>query len=260
MSCRDGFTARGEVRVLNARIGEVLSFEGASLSSPGGQALDLEGVKATALALRPRRPPEGAVNLTNAQIGIFDDDERTWPATLRQHGFAYNTLGNDTIDVRARIRWLERDPGGYVPHIYDQLATAYRRSGWEDAARQVAIAKQRRRRSVLGPAGKLLNWVLYATVGYGYRTWLAGAWLTLLAALGTLVFSRVRMIPDVPHPAPFHPLGYTLDVLLPIVKLGQTTDWQPAGDALYLSWALTGAGWVLTTAVVAALTGVTKRD
>ena len=48
--------------------------------------------------------------------------------------------------------------------------------------------------------------------------------------------------------------------MLPIVSLGQKNAWQPQGSALYWSWALTGAGWVLTTAVVAGLTGILKRN
>jgi hypothetical protein len=47
----------------------------------------------------------------------------------------------------------------------------------------------------------------------------------------------------------FHPIAYTLDVLLPIVDLGQQNAWLPKGAALYWTWALTGAGWVLTTPV-----------
>jgi hypothetical protein len=105
--------------------------------------------------------------------------------------------------------------------------------------------------------------LLYLTVGYGYRTWLAGAWLAGLLALGTWVFSRAypgQMTPSVTHPPAFHPLAYTVDVLIPIVSLGQQNTWQPQGTALYWSWALTAAGWVLTTAVVAGLTGILKRD
>jgi hypothetical protein len=38
--------------------------------------------------------------------------------------------------------------------------------------------------------GKLWNWLLYVTVGYGYRTWLAGLWLVGLLSVGALVFDR----------------------------------------------------------------------
>jgi hypothetical protein len=41
------------------------------------------------------------------------------------------------------------------------------RAGHEEAARRVAIAKQRHRRQVLNPASKMWNWLLYLTIGYG---------------------------------------------------------------------------------------------
>jgi hypothetical protein len=65
------------------------------------------------------------------------------------------------------------------------------------------------------------------------------------------------------HRPPFHAAAYALDLLLPVVGLGEKSVWQPRGSAAlywYWSWALTVAGWVLTSAVVAGLTGILKRD
>jgi len=260
MYCWKSFTANGEVRLPGARIGGFLSFRQARLTNPGGVAVDLEAATAQTLTLLPRQPPDGIVDLTNAMVDAFRDDEATWPATLRLRGFTYDSLENDSIPVRTRLRWLTRDPGRYIPQIYDQLAAAYRRAGHEDAARHVAIAKHRRRRSVLGPAGKLLNWLLYVTVGYGYRTWLAAAWLAGFLIAGIAVFSHVQMTATVAHPGAFHPVGYTIDLLVPFADLGLKNNWQPSGSYLYLAWMLRGIGWILTTAVVAVLTGVIKRD
>jgi hypothetical protein len=55
-------------------------------------------------------------------------------------------------------------------------------------------------------------------------------------------------------------VAYTLDVLLPIVDLGQEKAWYPQDSARVWTWVLTGAGWVLTTTVVAGLTNALKRD
>ncbi len=79
----------------------------------------------------------------------------------------------------------------------------------------MAIAKQWHRRKVLSPPGKLVDWLLYLTVGYGYRTWLAALWLAALLSLGTQLFDSDQMTragTTAPH---FNALGYTLDVLLP---------------------------------------------
>jgi hypothetical protein len=46
----------------------------------------------------------------------------------------------------------------------------------------------------------------------------------------------------------------------PIVNLGQEGGWVPHRWAAVAYWALILVGWVLTTAVVAGLTGVLKRD
>jgi hypothetical protein len=262
MFCREGFTAEGELRLAGARIGGELDLGGAHLINPGRWSLDLEEADVAALVLLPARCLD-AVDLANARVGSFRDDPASWswlPMSLVLQGFVYDRLENDRMKVRERLIWLQLDVGGYIPQAYDQLAAAYRSAGREEAARKVAIGKQWRRRTVLNPAGKLLNWLLYVTVGYGYRTWLAGAWLAGLLIASIAVFSNIRMAATTAHPASFNPLGYTIDVLVPFADLSLKNDWQPSGGYLYLAWALRGIGWVLTTAVVAAVTGVIRRD
>jgi hypothetical protein len=259
MFCRDGFTAEGAMFLYGAKIGGRLNLTAAVLSNPDGVALELGAATMAELVLLPAEVPTGAVSLTNARTISFGDDETTWPTTMYLRGFTYETLGNDNIGVRARLAWLTRHPGGYVPQLYDQLAQAYKRTGQEGAARRVGIAKQWRRRSSLNP----LNWLLYLTVGYGYRTWLAGIWPMVLAGIGTPVFSHAfadHLFQANPHAPAFHPVAYTLDILLPIVDLGQEKAWIPQGFAVYWAWGLIAVGWILTTAVVAGLTGILRRD
>jgi hypothetical protein len=264
MFCRDGFTAEGTVRLVGARIGGRLSFKDAALINPAALAVDLEAATAGELVLRPRST-EGGVNLTNARVGLFGDDPEALtaitPGRLLLRGFTYETLDSDDADVRARLRWLSQHQHGYTRQIYDQLSAAYRRAGDEESARKVAIAEQWRRRAVLNPAGKLTNWLLCLTVGYGYRTWLAAIWLAGLLGCGTWIFDRAHpahMVRTDTHGPAFHAVAYTLDVLVPIVDLGQQEAWQPQGAAMYWSWAFMAAGWVLTTAVAAGLTGLAK--
>jgi hypothetical protein len=260
MFCGGTFTATGEVSLVGARIAGRLIFKGASLDNPGGTALDFEAANVTTLILLPRQQPNGAVNLSNARVGTFLDDSATWPPVIRLRGFTYDSLENSTITPRSRLRWLTRHPGGYAPQLYDQLAGAYRRSGDEQAARKIAVAKQWRRRRAFNP----LNLLWYVTVGYGYRTWQAAIWLVALVVSSTWVFSGAypaHMIASGSHPPAFQPFVYSLDLLLPVIGFGQKSAWQPQGPALlYWSWGLTGAGWVLTAAVVAGLTGVLKHD
>lgn len=252
-------TALGCVHLPSARLGSHLDLRGASLANPDGLALDLEAARVGHLILRPAHRPAGTVDLTNVQVGVFDDEPATWPDSMLLRGFTYEALENDQISVRNRLQWLKLHPDGYTPQIYDQLATAYRRAGRAEAVRRVGVAKQWRRRSVFNP----LNWLLYLTVGYGYRTWLAAVWLAALAVLGSWVFTQAEthhLMQPTPAAPTFQPLAYTLDVLLPIVDLGQDKTWTPHSWALYWSWALIAIGWILTTAVVAGLTGIFKRD
>lgn len=258
-----GMSVQGAVRFAGARVKQRLDLREAILENPGDVALDLEGAEAAALNLLTRQRPQGTVILANMRVGSFHDDQVTWPAVLRLDGFVYETLENASIDVRGRLLWLARNQAGYVPQLYEQLAATYRKHGHEEAGRRVAIAKQWGRRAQLNPPGKAWNWLLYLTVGYGYRTWLAVVWLIVLTAIGSLIFGQsypAHMVAaTTPAPA-FHPIAYSLDVLLPIVDLGQQTAWLPQGAALYWSWALAGAGWVLTTAFVAGLTKVLRRE
>ena len=62
------------------------------------------------------------------------------------------------------------------------------------------------------------------------------------------------------YPMPFNATIYALDLLLPIINLGQQDSWQPTGPALGMYWALIILGWVLTSALVAGLTGIVKKD
>jgi hypothetical protein len=270
MFCKDGFTAEGEVNLGGARISASLDCSGGHFSNQNGYALNFERANATTLILLPLEKPNGAVKLTNAKVGSFDDDPATWPASLYLRGFVYDSVvkDQDQVSVKLRCRALrDLDPDGYSPQPYEQLSAAYRRAGDVQAARRVAIANQWHRRSVLSPLGKLWNWLLYLTVGYGYRAWLAGLWLLAFLCVGTWALDRANDLQllepakDRPAQQPtFHPAIYALDLLLPVVNLGQETAWIPRGWAEPWTWALVLAGWALTTALVAGLTNVLKRD
>jgi hypothetical protein len=137
----------------------------------------------------PARPPEGTVNLTKAQVGSFFDDPGSWPTKLNLDGFIYDSIEDRGVTVDDRISWLKRHQSGYAPQIYDQLAAAYRRAGRVADARQVSIAKQRCHGRELKLPGRAWSWVLYLTVGYGYRKWRAALWIIWLLVVGSIVFT-----------------------------------------------------------------------
>jgi hypothetical protein len=262
----EGFSAMGEIHLAGAHVGGTISFDGATLTLNGG-ALTLEELRAATLILQPASAP-GCVDLTHAHVGVLADDPISWPAQIRLRGFAYDALHErSTIAAGKRLNgWLSRDPEGFIPQPFEQLAAVYRNGGRDDDARKVMIAKQRRRRSTLSLPGRIWNTLLHWSIGYGYRTWQAGLWLLGFLLVGWVIFAEAYPAhmtaakgsgQALPH---FQPFIYALDTLLPVVDLHQQDNWIPQGLAQWWAWVSILAGWVLTTAVVAALTGLIKKD
>lgn len=265
MACQ-GFSVHGEVDLDGARIGLGLVLDQASFTNPGGAALILAELRAEALLLRELAQPPDKVVLLGAQVGTLFDDPASWPRTIDLSAFTYDSLFERfPVSARQRLDWLGRNPRGYSPQPYEQLAAVYRRAGRDQDARTVAIAKQRARRRTLPLPARAWSLLLDGLIGYGYRTWQAGLWLVGFWLAGWMVFARAYpgsltpAKPGEPQPA-FKPLIYALDTLLPVVNLHQEDNWLPRGGAQWWAWSSILVGWVLTTAAAAAFTGVLKRD
>jgi hypothetical protein len=269
---RHGFTADGDVLLIHAEVGNQVNFTNATLGATSGFGLHLGGARAGSVWLTFAAPPAGRVRLSGLQVESMFDDPDTWPAALELVGCTYRLLIGrkpaapgqplpiERVDVRKRLDWLRRDPEGYAPQPYEQLAEAYRNSGQAAEARRVLLEQQRRRRATLRWPGRMLGYALDGLVGYGYRTWLAAGWLALFWALGTLTF--VVQPPDARDPAAApepNPALQALDLLLPIIDLGHDGAWNPVGWSQYVAALLVLAGWVLTTAVVAGIARVFNR-
>ncbi|WP_030303642.1 hypothetical protein [Streptomyces katrae] len=271
----DGFVANGTVRLRGARISDNLTFEGAVLNGPPdghGPSLVALLMQAVDFDFTLARQPSAAVDLRGAQVSYLHDSDCSWPEVVELDGFVYGSIKVDEAgerreavgrrdSVARRVAWIRRSPG-YNPQPYEQLASWYRKAGHDDDARRVLLAKQRHRRQILPPAARLWGRLLDATVGYGYRPWLAGVWLLALTLLGTLSFGTRS-----PNPvkqgegAPFQPLVYTLDLLIPIGGLGQRTAWYWSNGSLeWLAYLLIAFGWVLTTAVIAGVTRTLQKS
>ncbi|MCQ4206606.1 oxidoreductase [Streptomyces longispororuber] len=281
LNLSDGFTSDGTVRLRGARVSDTLTFAGAVLNAaPGGDGTALAGplMQVTDFDVTCAQSPSGTVDLRGAQVSRLRDNEHSWPETVELDGFVYGSVetleaveateAGERREVRRRrqsvayrVGWIRRSPG-YSPQPYEQLASWYRTTGHDDDARRVLLAKQRHRRRTLRPAAQVWGHVLDMTVGYGYRPWLAGIWLLALTLLGNLAF---RTQPPTPvkegEGAPFQPLVYTLDLLIPIGGLGQRTAWYWSNGSLqWLAHLLIAFGWVLTTAVIAGATRALQKD
>ncbi|MGD6743105.1 oxidoreductase [Streptomyces sp. BH106] len=258
-----GLRTDAKVRLRGAQVEDLVSFQDAELMGPGASLMCV-AMQAGAVDLRFARVPAGSVNLRNAQASRLQDDPRTWPATLGLDGLTYDWLGETAgtrrEDVTNRLAWLRRQPV-YAPQPYEQLASHYRRCGHEDEARRVLLVRERRRRATLGPAGRAWGWLLEATVGYGYRPWIAGIWLAALTLLGTAVFAAHTPVPNKKGEGPpFNPVAYALDLMVPIGGLGQRGGWHwDEAGVQGLAYGLIAVGWILTTTVVAGVTRTLSR-
>jgi len=256
-----GFTVHGKIGMSNATIRSSLSFKGAILDTAAGEeALACRGTTAAALFLQFREPPRGGVDLSRTKAALIWDAPATWPASLILDGTVYDIL-RPTLHAGERLPWLGRDPDGFTPQPYEQLAVVYRRHGWDAAARTVLVAKQRSLRPTLAPPARLWSLLQDATVGYGYRP-LRAVWLLVcLLVVGSALFAARPPEPVGGGPYPrFQSVIYTLDLLLPLVDLGQERAYEPSGVMQWVGIVLIGTGWLLATTVAAGAGRVLRRS
>jgi len=166
------------------------------------------------------------------------------------------------IPARDRLRWLARDPDGHQPQPYQQLAAHYAAIGQPAQALAVMHERERIQRRTMTPFGRAWSLLQDITVGYGYKPWRAMTWLALLVVTGSLVY---HFAPPPPFPSGIVPIPhfnsviYTVDLLLPVVDLGQKHAFNPAGAEQWLSYLLIAAGWVLVTTIAAGAARVLSR-
>lgn len=262
MECDGGFTARGQVTLHGARIAGQLTFRDAVLTGTP-VSLHLRRLQADELCLRTAQPITGAIWLAPARVGTLDDDPAVWPAEIWLSGFTYDVIRDPAgrVPVSERLDWVSRGPFGYQPRPYEQLADYYRRAGHDVQVRHVLLAKQRHERTTLSAPRRAVGRLLDATVGYGYRPWLAALWLALLLTAGTIVYTiqPPHALTGGPVP-PFNAFFYTLDLLIPIGAFGLRSAYASSGPAQWLAYTFITAGWILATAVIAGITRAIRRD
>ncbi len=134
--------------------------------------------------------------------------------------------------------------------------------------------------------GQRINkWLLGTVMRHGYRpgraVWLIVALYLFCLSIFLLGQSREGFVPArpplnstvkpvatecSPEYACFRPVGYAIDVVVPLVKLGQAEAWRPNADSawgslcLYTSWAATILGWGLSSIAVLGFTGLVRKE
>ena len=254
-----GLTAAGELRLAGAAVGGDVLLERARLRNPSGIALNAITLRAVVLSLELAEPAQGLVDLRHASIAILRDDPAVWPDQLSLEGLSYQAL-EPRLPARHRLRWLARDPRGHQPQPYEQLAAHYNASGQPAQAVSVLYARERSQRRALAPLARAWSRLQDLAVGYGYQPWRALVWLAVLLGAGSAVFALAPPPPLQAGVAPhFNAFVYTLDLLLPVVDLGQKHAFNPAGLEQWLSYVLIASGWILVTTIAAGAARVLSR-
>ncbi|HEX6153768.1 MAG TPA: hypothetical protein VFZ19_09635 [Solirubrobacterales bacterium] len=209
----------------------------------------------------------GGIDLRHASVRTLWDEpgnEAEGLTSLRLEGFQYEILAVPRT-AQQRLGWIEHSQGkGYYPGVYAELASAFRRIGHRGDARQVEIEGARRSIQQL-PQWRprwLWNKLLWITTGSGYRNWLAGLWLLVLLAIGSLAFwcGEDTFLPLADHHPDFNPVLYAVDATVPVLEVGQQKAFAATGWLRWMTLFLTVSGYALVTAVIAAAAGLLNPD
>ncbi|MGR6969866.1 oxidoreductase [Streptomyces cynarae] len=258
------FECRGGIRLDDGRFGDAVDLDRARFVLDDDQELSLRRVQTPELRFLGDRPERGKVILSGARIVNLVDRWTSWPGLgdLHMGGFAYeNLVPQDAFPLARRLEWVAAATAEYNPEPYERLAAVLRNSGEDEDAREVLLAKQRRRRETLPLAAKLWGYVQDWTVAYGYRPGRAAVWMAVLWAAASIAFSHASHPPVSKdgHPA-WNPSLFALDLLLPVIDLGQAGQWRLNGAWQWLSAAVILLGWILATTVAAGATRLLRRS
>jgi hypothetical protein len=279
-----GTQTKGEVRLSGADLKGNLACDGATFENPGGQALSAErlSVKGGLFWRSMKERPIGAIDLVHAKVGRLVDDAESWPLAdnVWLDGFEYEAFGvNSPRTAKERLHWFALQPQKpFHPQPYEQLAKVFKQMGREADARKVLIAKQDalRKYGELSRMSKVWKRFLGWTIAHGYKPWRVLWWIMVpMIVIGSGVFSwayDLQIIDEVKKSAPpFSPFIYSLEVFVPLVDLHQESYYLPNAKGTCSAWGC-GAwfrayfwfhivlGWVSSTLLVAALTGLVRKE
>lgn len=216
---------------------------------------------------------------------------------VRAQGFRYETIAGDgAVDLSLCMRWLDALIGvPFNPQPYEQCAKVLRDIGLPAQAKDVAILRRRVERKLgqKSASKRFGSWLLDVLVRYGYRPERSVFFLLVLTFAGAVVFHEADrhggMVPSdaaavtaylrngtlpVGYPR-LNSVVYSLDVLLPIIDFQQDSKWRPyqdatmpagssflviGGVAMWTMRILIAAGWILSTLLVASVTGLIRKD
>jgi hypothetical protein len=281
----DGCTLTGGARLPGATMGQLVLVD-ISVTRSGSTAISLRHAEIRSRLLMRKARIDGLFDLRESRMNDLDDTVDAWAGVsqLDLDGLTYHGLASAGWTVDQRLAWVRRSHGPrsesryFSPGPYEQLARTYRTRGESALATRVLMARENDRLTAdhpRGPAGTMRHLGRYALkvmVGHGYRPGRA-VWylLSLIAVLG-LFFAlgpnhvhAITSVDGLPRDE-FNPFLYAADTVLPVVDLGESDSWradssQPWGS-IYRATAVAAivAGWILSTAIVAALARLARSE
>ena len=126
------------------------------------------------------------------------------------------------------------------------------------------VAKQRAKRGQLRLPGRMWSRFLDMTVGFGYHTGRAVFGLLAVMVAGWGVFAwasweHLTPLKDASQLPQFEPWLYSMDAVLPVITFGQEAPGARPGSRSTGTFSVL-AGWILGTALIAALTAMLNRS
>ncbi|MDI5963613.1 oxidoreductase [Streptantibioticus silvisoli] len=258
------FHCEGGLRLDDGRVGNAVVIDKARFELSGSQQVSLRRLQTPELRFALREPPTGSVTLGGARVGKLLDSVTSWPGAglIDLTGFSYESVtAHGAFSLAERIAWLAKATPEYNPEPYERLALALRAGGEDAEARDVLLARQRRRRETLPTAGRVWGFLQDVTVGYGYRPARAALWMAVLWAFGAAYFLVHKQPPPVDSQASpqWNPALLALDLLLPVIDFGQSDAWRMSGAEQWVAAVITMLGWVLASTVATGASRLLRR-
>src|ERR1017187_5421474 len=263
----DGFESEGTIRLRGAEIGGDLSIRGAKVSKVLCRNTTVKG---DLVWQRIEKSWITSLTLVGAKVKNLRDDRMSWPeeGNLDLDGLVYEGLKlyepssdenirNNTYSeemplvARDRIAWLELQPEeDAAAQPWVQLANLLNASGDPDGAREVLYEYQRRSRgrnlllrAGTYPSDRLEQWPLdicapIASLGLiGSLIYWRAHRMKMMAPTDKEAFEEFQKSGIAPQRYTlFNPVMYAIENVLPVVKLGQDSAWQPNTQAAPGSW------------------------